>query len=411
MRGRDDFRTPAQGAEGSDEGKKLRSGTKNRNHGITSLWSEYSTVYAFGGFPVIYFDNAATGGTKPDEVLLAVKSVLAQCANPGRSGHRLSVSMAERVFLTRSRLSSYFGGYGADRVVFTKNCTEALNIAIFSLQGHIVTTALEHNSVLRPLSARGNYTVCPLKEGKIDPEELVALVRPDTQALVISLASNVTGYAPNIRAIRALLPKDVLLVCDGAQYGGHLPLSMKQLGIDALALAGHKGINGIQGSGVLLFSHRFSPPPRLFGGTGTESNRLDMPDCYPERLEAGTLNYPAIVSLHEGILALQTNGEHDMTRMTKYLHAALSRLPLILYSSPNPFGILSFASEKRSSEEIAAILSADFDIATRGGLHCAPLIHKAIDRTEGGSLRVSLGYQNTYREMDQFLCALRKILP
>ena len=410
MRGRDDFRTSPQEAKGAYKGKELCSRTKNRNHSITSLLSEYSTVYAFGGFPVIYFDNAATGGTKPDEVLLAVKSVLAQCANPGRSGHRLSVSMAERVFLTRSRLSSYFGGYGAERVVFTKNCTEALNIAIFSLQGHVVTTALEHNSVLRPLYARGNYAVCPLKEGKIDPDDLLALVQPDTQAVVLSLASNVTGYAPNVRAIRAVLPKEVLLICDGAQYGGHLPLSMKQLGIDALALAGHKGLNGIQGSGVLLFSPRFSPLPRLFGGTGTESNRLDMPDCYPERLESGTLNYPAIISLYEGILALQTNGEHDFTRMTRYLHAALSRLPVILYSSPNPFGILSFGSEKKNSEELAAILSSDFDIATRGGLHCAPLIHRAIDKTEGGSLRVSLGYQNTYREMDKFLSAIRKIL-
>ncbi|MGN1235561.1 MAG: aminotransferase class V-fold PLP-dependent enzyme, partial [Christensenellaceae bacterium] len=239
---------------------------------------------------MIYFDHAATGGLKPPEVLRAVHAALAVSANPGRSGHRLSMAAAERVYRTRRLLDEYFSGYGPERVVFTKNCTEALNIAIHSLQGHVVTTELEHNSVLRPLFARGNYSICPLKNGAIEVDLLLSYLRADTVALVITLASNVTGYAPDVKALRKKLPPSVLLICDGAQYCGHKRLSLREWGIDALAVAGHKGMYGIQGSGVLLFSERFSPVPLLQGGTGTDSTSLAMPEYYPERLESGTLN-------------------------------------------------------------------------------------------------------------------------
>lgn len=329
-------------------------------------------------------------------------------ANPGRSGHRLSVAFAEKVYLTRELLSSYFDGYGAERVIFTKNCTEALNIALFSLKGHVIATELEHNSVLRPLAKRGNYSICPLTDGKLDLLSLRSLVREDTSALVISLASNVTGYAPDVRLIRSILPPNVLIIGDGAQAGGHAYLSMKRLGLDALCLAGHKGLFGIQGSGVLLFSDRFSPSPLLYGGTGTESFNRDMPSCYPERLEAGTLNFPAIVSLYEGVLYLKTHGVQDESMLSKTMHELLSPL-VTLYSEPNSYGIVTFSSEKYPSEAIAAKLN-EYDIAVRGGLHCAPLIHERIDRHAGGSVRVSMGYGNTLKEVDCFYRAIKEIL-
>lgn len=354
---------------------------------------------------MIYFDNAATGGWKPDEVLRSVRATLTP-ANPGRSGHRLAVSAAKTVFRAREIISSYFH-FPTERVIFTKNCTEALNIALTSLSGHVVTTELEHNSVLRPLFARGNVSICPLTNGKLNVDTLLSLVKDDTEAVVLTLASNVTGYAPNVEEIRKRLKKDVLLIGDGAQFGGHRKLPD---GLDAVCFAGHKGLLGIQGSGLLLFSERFKPFPLLHGGTGTESLSKKMPSVYPERLEAGTLNLPAIVSLLEGVLYLKTNGEHDLTKGTKLLIEGLSTLPVKVYSEPNPFGIVSFSSEKLDSETLSSLLSEEFGICVRGGYHCAPLIHKAIDEVEGGSVRVSLGVQNQTKEISFFLAAMRKLL-
>lgn len=363
---------------------------------------------------MIYFDNAATGGKKPLAVQNAVIAALRASANPGRSGHRLSVACAEEVYRCRCALSDYFHGYGPDRVVFTKNCTEALNIAIFSAARncHVVTTELEHNSVLRPLAYLKNHTVCPLNEGRLDPERIKSLLTPETKAVIVTLASNVTGYAPDIAAIKSLLPEDVLLLCDGAQACGHVDVDMQALGIDALAVAGHKGMCGIQGTGVLLFSERFQPSPILYGGTGTESFSTAMPDYYPERLEAGTLNFPAIAALHEGISYLKTHAaaaRKSVFALTRQLCAGLEK-SVILYSRPNPYGIVAFASEKKSSEQIAFELSEYYDIAVRGGLHCAPLVHRAVDRTEGGSVRVSVSEWNTPREVDRLLYALNVLL-
>ena len=197
---------------------------------------------------MIYLDNAATGGEKPASVQSAVLAAMKTCANPGRSGHRRSVALAERVLACRRLLSDLFDGYGFERVAFTKNCTEALNIAILGTLragDHVVTTCLEHNSVLRPLEyakkTRGvTYSVTPLVEGRILPETVASLVRPETKLCCVTSASNVTGEMPDLFSIRARLPERVLFAVDGAQGAGHLPLKMRAAGIDLLALAGHK---------------------------------------------------------------------------------------------------------------------------------------------------------------------------
>ena len=226
---------------------------------------------------MIYLDNAATGGEKPAAVQNAVLAALQACANPGRSGHSRSIAVAERVLACRRLLSDLFDGFGFERVVFTKNCTEALNLAILGTlrEGdHAVTTCLEHNSVLRPLEylkkTRGvTYSVAPLVDGKLLPETIASLVRPETKLCCVTSASNVTGETPDLFAVRMRLPERVLFLVDGAQGAGHLPLKMRAAGIDFLALAGHKGLHAIQGAGALLFSERVSPDPVLFGGTGS----------------------------------------------------------------------------------------------------------------------------------------------
>ncbi len=445
---------------------------------------------------MLYLDNAATGGNKPQSVLESAYAAMKFAANPGRSGHALSSACAERVFACRSLLAGFFGAPSPERVVFTKNCTEALNTAIFSLpKGVILTTVAEHNSVLRPLRALENlgYEIlyiplvsdCPSSSANIslnpssnrspsDPSpdrspnpaynqspnsahnpppnfapnsppslargenkrggsfaldknasmsapngiknpdsagtapsppsprsiDLAAAARLIARAeeerkritgAVVTLASNVTGMSVDIAALKAMLPQECILILDGAQACGHVKVNLKELKADALAVAGHKGMLGIQGSGVLVFSERFDPKPLLYGGTGTESYSAEMPAFYPERLEGGTLNYPAIVSLAEGALYIKTNGRRMRRKVEEYTREAISGLErtegVRVYSTPNPYGIVAFGVEGVTSERAAGILSEEYSICVRGGLHCAPLMHKALK--SGGLVRAS----------------------
>ena len=371
---------------------------------------------------MIYFDNAASGGRKPDPVLNALSSAVKVCANPGRSGHKLSIACATVVQDCRNALNMFFDGYGFDRVAFTKNCTEALNIALLGVLkngDHVVTTCMEHNSVLRPLeylkkSGKITYDVCPLDEnGNISPENITSLLKPNTAMVTITTASNVNGAIPPIAKIKQILPKNVLLLCDGAQGCGHLDIKMKGAGIDLLCVAGHKGMLGIQGSGALLFSERVEPTPLLFGGSGSISISLDMPDFYPDRLEAGTLSYPAIVSLLEGTRYLtlrlaQTQGR--LLMLTAYfLKGLIASGKYTVYSIPNPCGIVAFKHKTLQSEYLADILSTRYGIAVRGGLHCAPLMHEALGTLDGGLVRVSFSHFNYEREIDKLLIALQEI--
>ncbi len=370
---------------------------------------------------MIYFDNAATGGFKPQSVLSAVGAALKVCANPGRSGHKLSVACSERVYACRRALMEFFGGYSCDRTIFTKNCTEALNIALFGALrpgDKVVTTFAEHNSVLRPLQRLEETGVevklAPLtRSGEIDIPALASMVHADTKAVVITLASNVTGAVTDVKKLRSAIPPRTLLICDGAQACGHIPLNMRECGIDALCIAGHKGMYGIQGSGALLFSERIDPLPLMYGGTGSESFNLNMPDFYPDRLESGTLNYPAIVSLAEGVLYLKShfNEERDKLRhLTSLLHEELSKMPFVrLYSRPNYVGITAFSLGGMGSEQAAYRLSEEFAVCVRGGLHCAPLIHEALGTSDGGLIRASLSPFNTEREVGLFCTAVKSL--
>ena len=370
---------------------------------------------------MIYFDNAATGGVKPEGVLSSVSSALKLCANPGRSGHALSIACSERVHACRRALMEFFGGYSCERTVFTKNCTEALNIALFGVLrpgDRVVTTMAEHNSVLRPLQQLEDIGVevdiAPLGiGGQFDITAIASRVRADTRAVVITLASNVTGASPDISALRSAIPPRTLLICDGAQACGHVSIDMRAQGIDALAVAGHKGMHGIQGSGALLFSKRLNPSPLTYGGTGSVSLSLRMPDFYPDRLESGTLNYPAIVSLAEGVLYLKSHFNEDKDRLyylTSFALAGLEKIPLIkAYSCPNYFGIVAFSVEGMPSESVVSRLCEGFAICVRGGLHCAPLMHEALGTSSDGRVRASLSPFNSEREVQLFISAMQTI--
>ena len=368
---------------------------------------------------MIYFDNAATGGFKPDGVISATTAALNHSANPGRSGHKLSLACLERVYSTRKLLCEFFGAYSYDRVIFTKNCTEALNIAIlgtFKAGDEVVTTVAEHNSVLRPLEfLKGKgvaVSYAPLTaEGEVDCDALVNSVTPKTRAVVVTLASNVTGTMPDIKKIKSAIPEGCLLICDGAQACGHFEINMKEAGIDALAVAGHKGMLGIQGSGALLFSERMNPAPVLFGGTGSESYNLNMPDFYPDALESGTVSYPAIISLGEGALYLKQNlpaSRQTVEKLTAYLCGNLAKIKGVqLYSKPNPCGIVSFTLGFMQSEEVASVLSEKYGICVRGGLHCAPLMHKALG--SDGLVRVSVSAFNSMQECEFFVQKIKDL--
>lgn len=376
---------------------------------------------------MIYFDNAATGGRKPDTVLTAVQSAVKVCANPGRSGHKLSLSCAKTVEGCRHAMNEFFDGYGFERVCFTKNCTEALNIALFGCLkkgDHVVASCAEHNSVLRPLETLRKagtitYDICPLTgspffgESNVAAAEIKKRLKPNTKLVAVTAASNVTGAIPDIAAVKNVLPKNVLLLCDGAQGGGHIKIDMKQSGIDILSVAGHKGMLGIQGSGALLFSPCVDLTPLLYGGTGSMSASLDMPDFYPDALEAGTLSFPTIASLLEGVRYLSVHEKHIQSRLfmlTAYFINGLQKSEnYVLYSKANPCGIVAFSHTRLSSEIVADLLSERYDIAVRGGLHCAPLMHRALGTEEDGLVRVSFSHFNSEREIDVLLQALRDL--
>lgn len=367
---------------------------------------------------MIYFDNAATGGFKVHAAISAAESVIKfLSANPGRSAHRLAATGAKIVAECREVLAS---GFYADpsRVIFTKNCTEALNTALFGLplSGKVITTVAEHNSVLRPL-----YKL--EKEGKITLDilpikNIVATLKgsdlKDVSAIITTAVSNVSGESLPVTEIGEIAKENgIYFIVDGAQGGGHIPLSVKGQNISCLTLAGHKGLGGIMGSGALIIGDGVELSPLSYGGTGIDTFNTDMPENLPEKLEAGTLNLPAIASLLEGArftFKNLNNFANTLEFYTERMIKGLSNIPKVkLYSAPNPAGIVAFSIDGITSMEGADILNNDYDVAVRGGYHCAPLMHKYLGTEKEGLLRASLSVQNSASEIDYFIKAVGKM--
>lgn len=374
---------------------------------------------------MIYFDNAASGGFKPGTVIDAANiAAKFMYSNPGRSAHRLANSAAEIIFNTRKNISRFFNNDSLERVCFTKNCTEALNTALFGTVkqgGNIITSAAEHNSILRPLYQLQKLNLVsvtyidPDENGKISLEKLGKAITKDTYLAAFNHISNVTGNILNVSETgKFLREKNIIFLMDAAQSCGHVPVDMQSDCIDILCFPSHKGLYGIQGGGGIVFNENTGINPLTFGGTGTETFNENQPENYPERLESGTLSFPAISALNEGIKYTAANlavFNDVLMKNTKYLINELNKIEdLRVYSGINPAGIVSFESSKLSSMELSTNLSLKYDIATRGGFHCAPRIHKLLKTDRNGLLRASLSAHNTIKEIDIFVAAVRDLI-
>lgn len=365
---------------------------------------------------MIYLDHGATSFPKPKGVIEEMESCMrSYCGNPGRSGHKMSMMMGEKIYETRKHLAAFLGIRDPSRLLFTKNTTEALNLALFGyLQegDHVVTTSMEHNSVLRPLQeleARGvRHTIVSADSmGNVTAEMIDAAITDETRLIAVTGASNVTGTLQPLEAIGSLASqRRIPLLVDGAQCVGKILLDVETLGISLFAFPGHKGLQGPPGTGGLYVAPDMRLNPLLYGGTGTNSRSRTQPLDFPEGYEAGTANGPAIVGLGQGIRVIAAAGVKTIAfyeqELIRYLEEQLRNMDFITCYGPVPekkTGICLFNIEGMSSEEVTERLSREHGIAVRGGYHCAPLAHRSIGTFDGGAVRLSVGPFNTRKEM------------
>lgn len=370
---------------------------------------------------MIYFDNAATGGFKPEIVKRKTyEAAFFTSVNLGRSVSFNDNVADEFAFKTRSFLSKRLDNGLIGKLIFTPNCTFGLNASIFGCKANgteIVTTVTEHNSVLRPilyLSRMFGYKVRYAKSdenGVVKAESVLNLVNENTKMVVVNAVSNVTGAKNEFEKIGKNLNGLVPFIVDGAQGGGHIEFDLKRDNVSTLALAGHKGLYATQGIGVLALNENFDIEPLTYGGSGSETF-LPVPSCYPEKLEAGTQNYPAIVSLYYGANYAYDNMIYHGLRLKSLVNRLIGGLltynDVKIYSMPNVFGIVSFEDTRCESEALSLVLAKEFNIATRAGFHCAPLMHKHLKTSDNGLIRLSLSPYNTESEVDYFLNVLPK---
>lgn len=375
---------------------------------------------------MIYLDNSATTRIKPKEVIKAlVDGVTKFSANPGRSGHKLSLITSEKIFEVRKKFSEFINAEKPEHIIFTQNCTESLNLAILGTAqkgGHVIISCNEHNSIARPifeLEKQGiiSVSIVSAKNGYcISKEDIIPLIQPNTYLIALNHVSNVNGDTCNIKEIGELcFKKCILFLVDSAQSFGHVKYDMQKDHIDMLAIAPHKGLYSPQGIGVLAFSLRADIKPIKFGGTGTESLNLFQPKDYPESLESGTLATANIIAMQEGLNFVENNFNKINTKiddLATYVLFELKKIPNIktyTHSSNVHFGVISFNIGDIDSGEVTNILSEDFNICVRGGLHCAGLKHKALDTVNQGTVRVSISYFNTFSECEYFIKCVKKI--
>lgn len=377
---------------------------------------------------MIYLDNAATSGKKPSGVINAVYSSLAGLnANPGRSGHKASLQAAERIYETRAAVASFFSASGPERVVFTLNCTAALNCIIKGVLrsgDHIIISDIEHNAVLRPiykLAEKGiiTYDIAQVdfRNPDITVKNFEQLIKPETKMIICSGASNVCGIFTPIAEIGKLCRENgILFAVDAAQTAGVSDINMQKMNIDFLAAAPHKGLYAPMGTGILI-AERDIPDTIIEGGTGTASLELKQPDEMPERFESGTLNFSGIAGIKAGISFVKEKGIDNIYRreieLIGALYEELSFMKNIKLYTPYPqiYGyapVLSFNVEGKNSTETAEYLNSK-NIAVRAGFHCSALAHKKLGTADTGTVRVSTGIFNTKNEI-KYLVNMLKFL-
>ena len=374
---------------------------------------------------MIYFDNAATSGYKPPVVIETMTDVLRNLsANPGRGGHKKALEATLKIWKARNTVKQMVNAPSEDNVVFTQNCTYALNLALIGTaqkNGHVITSQNEHNSVLRPLHEMQRHglieltVLTPEEDGCIHADQIRDAVKPNTYLVALSHASNVTGAVNDIAEIGAVCrEKNVLFLVDAAQSVGYTQIDMEKMHIDLLAFPGHKGLHGPQGTGCLCFTETAKPLPIVYGGTGSRSDYLYQPEESPECFESGTLNTPGILALDAAIRWTAANHrklQNVQNEIQNILYEGLQSVPgCTVYSSRNTFtGIVSFLLEEMDSNRISDILNESYGIATRSGLHCAPLVHQYLNTQQTGLVRVSVSGTNTQEEAYLFLRAVNEI--
>ncbi len=368
---------------------------------------------------MIYLDNAATGGFKPPAVLKSVSYCLQNPANPSRSGHKKASFLAEKIVQLRENICELTSFNNPSRVILTKNCTESLNMAIFGLnmtKGRVITTVNEHNSVLRPLAElkrRGQISldiVEPKDKMSICLDDILPYIKEDTCLIVTNHVSNVTGAVCDIKNI-GKKAKDLKIpyLVDGAQSGGYLDLNMKDM--DMLALPGHKGLHCPMGCGFLIVKDTVNLSPITFGGTGSSSLDLTPQAVFPESFEAGTPPLTALCGAVEGtdyVLKNKNKIRDKMLFFKKRIKELNTNDKIITYSIDNNCGLFSFNIKGYEPQEVAEILDRKFNIATRAGLTCAPLVHKMLKTTDNGVVRASFSSFNNNLDVDFLFKCLNK---
>ena len=365
---------------------------------------------------MIYLDYGATSFHKPPAVHRAVEQAMRRCANPGRGGYPAANAAAQTIYTCRETAAELFD-CRPEQVVLTSNCTHGLNIAIRSLVrpgGRVVVSGFEHNAVMRPLYALGaDITVAGrrLFDWENTLEEFDKALRAGAEGAVFTHVSNVFGYVLPVRELAKLCQSyQVPFILDAAQSAGSLPVKLGELGAQFIAMPGHKGLLGPQGTGLLLCAE--AGQPLLYGGTGSESIRHDMPDLLPERLEAGTMNVPGAAGLTEGMRHVHRFGktirqaEH---RQAQRCAQGLQKLGLRVFTGPNQAATVSFLPAQDCQE--AADRLAKMGIAVRAGLHCAPLAHESAGTLQTGTVRVSFGPDASDAQTDALLHAAARLSP
>ena len=373
---------------------------------------------------MIYLDNAATTRPKPPAVGQAVAAAMNEWGNSGRGTHEDALAAARGIYSLRRRLAEFFGCGAAERVVFTQNSTQALNIAISGLFGpgdHVISTDWEHNSVLRPLyrlrEAGAELDFLPADgAGRLDYAALERFVRPNTRAVVCNHASNLTGDVIDLSRVFAFTrAHGLLLVVDASQTAGMFPIHMKEMGIDVLCFTGHKGMLGPQGTGGLCVGTGVEIRPFAVGGTGVQSFLEHQPEEYPTRLEAGTLNGHGLAGLAAALEYIEQEGQRALrkreTALARRFYEGVKDLPGVKvygdHSTHHRAPIVALNLGEIDSAELSDELSERFSIATRPGAHCAPRLHRALGTEEQGIVRFSWSPLNTQEETDRAIEAIR----
>lgn len=378
----------------------------------------------------VYLDNSSTSFPKPKVVADSIYNYLVNIGgNPGRANHSNALESNRYLYMAREEIASFFNYDKIENVIFTNNITSSLNILINGILksgDHVITSSMEHNSVIRPLYNLKQTLNIELdivnanSNGIINVDNIQKAIKPNTKLIVITHASNVTGSIQPIKEIGELCKKNnIYFILDSAQSAGVIDIDFKALSLNALAFTGHKSLLGPQGVGGFIIDDELNKicNPSILGGTGSLSHSLSQPDFLPDKFESGTLNIPGIIGLYEAIKFIKSQGLSTIYEHNNYLRSYLINGILDLgnfsihgeISSDKSTSCISITYSKLDVSELSYILDSDFNISNRSGLHCAPLAHKTIGTYPEGTVRLSLGYFNTEEEIRYTLDSLNKI--